>query len=165
MDLKPEMPGAVPRRGLLRRAFAVPAALLIAAVGGIVGWRLTNPLPASGGFGGEVHAGRPDDYRVGDVRYWPDGRFYVVRLEAGFLALYQRCPHMDCPIPPPQRGAFECKCHFSRFTLRGERVVGPAERAMDLFPMRLQDGELVVRTGEPHAIRRDRFDSSQLLIV
>ncbi len=134
-------------------------------MGGVVGWRLTNPPPAPSGFGGDVRAGRPDDYRAGDVRYWPDGRFYVVRLDTGFLALYQRCPHMDCPIPPPQRDVFECKCHFSRFTLRGERVAGPAERAMDLFPMRLQNGELVVRTGERQAIRRDRFEPSQLLTV
>ena len=42
----------------------------------------------------------------------------------------------------------------------GEVTGGPAPRPMDLFPVSLRDGKLVVDTGQP--IQRQGFDESQV---
>ncbi len=138
-----------------RRAFVVPGALVLAGAAAAAAWRLLRPPPA-GPFGRPVRAGRPEAYAVGDVRAWPTGRFYMVRAPHGFLALSQQCPHLGCTVSPPAAGAFECRCHLSRFSLTGGLLRGPAQRPMDRYPIQLQDGELVVATGAQALIRRDR---------
>src|SRR5688500_8062842 len=50
-------------------------------------------------FGGKVSAGNPADYKVGDVKYFVEGKFYLSRVQEGFMALYQRCPHVGCTVP------------------------------------------------------------------
>jgi hypothetical protein len=56
-----------------------------------------------GTFGAKLSVGDPAQYKEGDVKYFVDGKFYLVRLGAndelvqgtsavgGFLALYQKC--------------------------------------------------------------------------
>jgi Rieske Fe-S protein len=46
------------------------------------------------------------------------------------------------------------------FNTKGEVIGGPAPRPMDIFPMAIVDGQIVVDTGNP--ITRDKFDPSQL---
>ncbi len=150
------------RRWYLRRSFVPPVAAALAAVGIGAAWRLVW-TPAARRFGGVIQAGRPDDYAVGEARHWPEGQFHLVRLPDGFLALYERCPHLGCPIPPPREGVFECRCHFSRFALNGERLAGPADRPMDLFPVGLSGASLVVRTGKSAVRQRAVYDPSQAL--
>ena len=150
------------RRWWLRRSFVPPVIAALAAVGIGAAWRLLW-TPAARRFGGTIRAGRPDDYQVGETRHWPEGQFHLVRLSDGFLALYERCPHLGCPIPPPRDGVFECRCHFSRFALNGERLTGPAERPMDLFPVGLSGGALLVRTGVSDVRQRTAYDPGQAL--
>lgn len=71
-----------------------------------------------------------------------------MRSEAWRTVLESRSRRRCCARRAPRPQVLECKCHFSRFTLRGERVAVPAERGTDLFSIRLQNGEFVVRTGE-----------------
>ena len=63
---------------------------------------------------------------MGDVKYFVDGKFYLVRLEEGFIALYQKCVHLGCTVPwRPEfewpyegqtvKGLFRCPCHGSTF--------------------------------------------------
>ena len=52
-----------------------------------------------GTFGGTISVGAPADYQVNEVKYFVDGKFYLVRLEAGFMALYQKCVHLGCTVP------------------------------------------------------------------
>ncbi|HEX2036759.1 MAG TPA: ubiquinol-cytochrome c reductase iron-sulfur subunit [Chloroflexota bacterium] len=111
-----------------------------------------------GTFGTVVRAGSPNDYQVGDVRYFVDGRFYLVRLQEGFLALLQKCPHLGCTVPwrpdltwttedgQVVTGIFECPCHGSTYLRDGQVVKGPAPRSMDQMPVRLEDGILLVDT-------------------
>ena len=154
------MVGTGSRRWYLRRSLIAPAAAFFAAVAGGAAWRgsMEPPMDPSDGL---IPVGRPAEYAVGEARHWPDGRFYVVRVPEGFLALVDRCPHQGCPIPAPRDGVFECRCHFSRFTLSGVRLVGPADRPMDLLPISLNDGGLVVQAGESAAQRRSKYDPSQ----
>ena len=150
------------RRWWLRRSFVPPMVAALGAIGIGAVWRLAW-TPATTRFGGTIRAGRPDDYQVGEARHWPEGQFHLVRVPDGFLALYERCPHLGCPIPPPRDGVFECRCHFSRFALNGERLTGPAERPMDLFPVGLSGEALVVRTGLGAVRQREAYDPRQAL--
>jgi cytochrome b6-f complex iron-sulfur subunit len=66
------------------------------------------------------------------------------------LALYRKCPHLGCQIPPLCQASlwFECLCHGSKYTVLGERRDGPATRGMDRFEMTLEDGVYMVDTRE-----------------
>lgn len=97
----------------------------------------------------------------------PEGRFYLVNLEAGItpngeetpgglLALWQKCPHLGCTVPwrpdftyGGHTGWFRCPCHGSTFTKEGGILVfGPSSRPMDRFTVEVQDdGSVVVNVG------------------
>ena len=112
----------------------------------------------------EVRAGRVDEFDVGSISYFRESRFYLVRLEEGFLALYRKCPHLGCVVPWNQEiNHFNCTCHTSLFTTRGEVVSGPAPRPMDLFPVRIENDEVFVDTGT--IVQRDAFDIDQVAVV
>jgi Rieske Fe-S protein len=89
------------------------------------------------------------------------GQFYISHVEGeGLLALWHRCTHLGCTVPwQEEEGQFNCPCHSSFFNRAGEVTGGPAPRPLDLFPIEIVDGEVVVETGSP--IARERFDSSQ----
>ncbi len=61
---------------------------------------------------------------------------------AAVLALYRKCPHLGCNIPPlcDQSLWFECLCHGSKYNILGEKRAGPAPRGMDRFEVTLTDG-------------------------
>ncbi len=119
------------------------------------------PRVEPGGFGGTVVAGRVDEFQVGTVSHVQKGRFYISRLEdGGFMALWHRCTHLGCTVPwREEEGAFHCPCHSSIFTPTGEVVSGPAPRPLDLFPIEIQDGQVVVDTSRP--IQRAGYEPSQ----
>src|SRR5919109_3454923 len=130
-----------------------------------------------GAFGGRISAGNPNDLKEGEVKYFVDGKFYLVRLgqndpgagagAGGFMALYQRCPHVGCTVPwRPEfswpyegqtvTGLFRCPCHGSTYLKTGQIIFGPAPRPMDYMRIVVDGGRLVVDTG---AIRkRDVYD-------
>jgi cytochrome b6-f complex iron-sulfur subunit len=66
------------------------------------------------------------------------------------LALYRKCPHLGCQIPPlcDKSHWFECLCHGSKYTILGEKRDGPAPRGMDHFPVSVNAKKVyVVDTG------------------
>lgn len=102
-----------------------------------------------GGFGGALAAGAEAGFPEGEVRYFPAGRFYLTRVDGELIALYQKCPHLGCRVPYCESsGRFECPCHGSIFTRKGEYVTGPAPRGMDRFPLTVEDRTVTVNTGE-----------------
>lgn len=115
-----------------------------------------------GGFGDEVVAGNLQEFEPGTVNHVQKGRFYIVHLdEGGVLALWQRCTHLGCTISwQEEEDRFNCPCHSSLFNRRGEVVGGPAPRPMDLFPVSLVEGQLVVDTGAP--VQRQQFKDDQV---
>ncbi|HEY4667648.1 MAG TPA: Rieske 2Fe-2S domain-containing protein [Anaerolineales bacterium] len=121
-----------------------------------------RPRLAPGGFGGAVIAGTIEEFEAGQVSYILRGRVYISRLEdGGFLALWQRCTHLGCTVPWREaEGLFHCPCHSSLFNRKGEVVGGPAPRPLDLFSLRVEEGQLVVDTGQRTV--RDRFDPAQV---
>jgi cytochrome b6-f complex iron-sulfur subunit len=69
-------------------------------------------------------------------------------MEAGFVALYQRCVHLGCRVPWCQSSQwFECPCHGSKYNKVGEKVGGPAPRGLDRFVFEVSGGNIIVDTG------------------
>src|SRR3990172_6871823 len=120
-----------------------------------------KPRIEPGTFGGKVVAGQGGEFQPGTVSHVPKGRFYISRLEdGGMLALWHRCTHMGCTVPwREDEGIFHCPCHSSLFNTKGEVLGGPAPRPLDIFPIEIVDGDVLVDTSTP--IERDRFDPSQ----
>ena len=68
-------------------------------------------------------------------------------MEEGFVALYQKCPHLGCRVPWCQTSQwFECPCHGSKYNRVGEKKGGPAPRGMDRFSMEVSGNDIVVDT-------------------
>ena len=137
-----------------------------------------------GTFGGKLSVGAPDQYKPGDVKYFVDGKFYLVRVgpddvlagsaAGGFLALYQKCPHLGCTVPwrpdfewpfegRPVKGLFRCPCHGSTYLKNGQIIYGPAPRPLDLMRIGLEGENLVVDTGTIR--KRPMWEPEQALKV
>ena len=56
---------------------------------------------------------------------------------------------------------FVCPCHASSFDLHGEVLSAPAPRALDLHPVRIENG--VVKVDTATTIRRDGFSPAQVV--
>ena len=130
---------------------------------------------AGGGFGSKVNVGRLDDLLV-QIRnekgfvYKPEARTWLTGfpanalpkaraayasqpsglsgMEAGVVALYQKCPHLGCRVPECKSSQwFECPCHGSQYNRVGEKKAGPAPRGMDRFGVSISNGSVIVDTG------------------
>ncbi len=151
----------ISRRRFFLYAWAVSA---LAVMGEGVGMFLNfiRPRAQEGAFGGKFKAGKVEEFPLGSITYIKEGRFYISRLEGGFLALYRKCTHLGCVVPwVEDEGRFNCPCHAALFNKKGEILGGPAPRPMDLFPLEIVEGEIVVNTDTP--IIRKRFEESQLV--
>lgn len=150
-----------------RHFFGITWVVSLLALMGQIGAGLIKfmtPILEEGSFGTVVKAGRVNEFEVGSVSYFRESRFYLLRLEAGFLALYRKCTHLGCVVPWDEaEGKFNCPCHSTLFTPQGEVISGPAPRPMDLFPVEIRGDEIFVDTGV--IIERDRFDPSQITRV
>jgi cytochrome b6-f complex iron-sulfur subunit len=159
------------RRQFLNRSIIGGFLLSIAGFGGAA---LAFLWPtASGGFGSKISVGKLTDIQA-DIQngkgfaYYPEGRMWVTAypssalekarkvyspaelagMEAGVVALYQKCVHLGCRVPSCQTsGWFECPCHGSQYNSAGEKKAGPAPRGLDRFAMSVSGGALTVDTG------------------
>jgi cytochrome b6-f complex iron-sulfur subunit len=130
----------------------------------------------SGGFGSKVNAGKVSDiknairsnkgfYYLAEGRTWITeypttsvdkaksiyGTSLLAGMEAGIVALYQKCPHLGCRVPECVSSQwFECPCHGSQYNRVGEKKGGPAPRGMDRFAVTITaDGSAVIDTAAP----------------
>ena len=112
--------------------------------------------------GGVIVAGPVDRFEPGSVTAFQQGRFYLARLQdGGFLALSRECTHLGCTVPwVGEEGRFICPCHASSFDLRGEVLSPPAPRALDLHPVRIENGVVKVDIGT--TVNRTEFSPSQV---
>jgi len=127
----------------------------------------------TGGFGAAIAVGSIDDILTtidegNGFAYYPEGRMWITRypaqaldkaqavyspeelagMEAGVIALYQKCPHLGCRVPSCETSQwFECPCHGSQYNQVGEKKGGPAPRGMDRFGMSVDGNNLTVDTG------------------
>jgi len=109
-----------------------------------------------------VIAGLADSFEPGTVSAFVRGKFYLARLEdGGFLAISRKCTHLSCTVPwVSGENKFICPCHSSAFDIRGEVISPPAPRALDLFPITIENNVLKVDTARPS--KRSRFAADQV---
>jgi len=167
---EPEAIG-VSRRQFFNRGIVLTQSLVLGSFGlAVIGFLWPS---LSGGFGGKVRAGKLQDIldAIAETKqpfYVPEARSYVVPypegalgkaksvypepvlpgMEAGVVALFQKCPHLGCRVPFCIASQwFECPCHGSKYNRVGEKKGGPAPRGMDRFPVEVSGGFVSINTG------------------
>lgn len=109
-----------------------------------------------------VVAGPLDQFEPNSVTAFRQGQFYLARLtDGGFLALSRTCTHLGCTVPWDGDGErFVCPCHSSAFDITGEVLSPPAPRALDWFPVRIENG--IVKVDTRKAMKRNSFEIAQV---
>lgn len=161
----------VTRRQFFNRSIVVSFALGLSGFGaGVLAFLWPS---GSGGFGSKINVGKIPDIKAaiadgGGFAYYPEGQMWVTEfpssalekaravytppelagMEAGLVALWQKCPHLGCRVPEcATSGWFECGCHGSQYNRVGEKKGGPAPRGMDRFAMEVSGDQFTVDTG------------------
>ena len=150
------------RRNFVKLGLGALSALAALEAGGVALLYL-KPRSLQEQFGGLVTAGAVQDFPAGSVTEFTEGRFYLARAhDGGFLAVYCRCPHLGCTVNwVADKERFYCPCHASSFDAFGNFQNSPVPRALDLFPIKIVDGEVKVDTSV--LIQRERFEPQQLV--
>ncbi|MEO7556837.1 MAG: Rieske 2Fe-2S domain-containing protein [Acidimicrobiales bacterium] len=162
---------AVTRRQFLNRSIVAGMSFGLTAFGlSVIGFLWPS---SSGGFGSKIRVGKISDIMTSIANgkgfyYVPEGRMWITAypssalekarkvypaavlagMEAGVIALYQKCVHLGCRVPSCETSQwFECPCHGSQYNRVGEKKGGPAPRGLDRFEMSVEGGNLTVNTG------------------
>ena len=109
-----------------------------------------------------LEAGLVDTFLPGSVSAFMGGRFYLARQQdGGFIALSLRCTHLGCSISwEENKKRFICPCHSSAFDISGEVLNPPAARALDYYPVLIENGMVKVDIGtlkERKTFRKDQL--------
>jgi Rieske Fe-S protein len=96
-----------------------------------------------------LEAGTVDSFGLGSVSAFMGGRFYLARQQdGGFIALSLRCTHLGCSVSwEENKKRFICPCHSSAFDISGEVLNPPAARALDFYPVLIENGIVKVDIG------------------
>jgi cytochrome b6-f complex iron-sulfur subunit len=109
-----------------------------------------------------LEAGPVDSFAPNTVSAFMGGRFYLARQQdGGFIALSLRCTHLGCSVAwEEKQNRFVCPCHSSAFDISGEVLNPPAARALDYYPVLIENGIVKVDIGtivERHTFRKDQL--------
>jgi cytochrome b6-f complex iron-sulfur subunit len=167
----------VTRRQFLNRSIVTSMTVSIGAFGAAcIGFLWTG---SAGGFGSKIRVGSISDIKAqiaanDGFYYVPEGRAWITEypasalekarnvyspaelagMEAGVVALYQKCPHLGCRVPQCITSQwFECPCHGSQYNQVGEKKGGPAPRGMDRFTMTVENDVLSIDTSQAAIIQ------------
>ena len=176
-EITPWVPPDPEAIGVSRRQFFNRASVSLMATGigafSAAGFVAFLWPTATGGFGSKVPVGKLGDIRTGIASgdgfyYLPQARTWITEypadavakgkeaydevlwpaMDAGIMALYQKCPHLGCRVPECASSQwFECGCHGSQYNRVGEKKAGPAPRGMDRFPVEIAGEEVTIDTG------------------
>ena len=110
-----------------------------------------------------VPAGSLASFEPGTVTAFQKGAFYLVRLDdEGLLALSCKCTHLGCTVPWVEKEKrFLCPCHASAFDITGNVINSPAARALDIFPVGIENNIVKVDTGK--RTKRSGFEPKQVV--
>lgn len=164
MNTKHKTEDTLPRRDFLKLGLGTLGALAALELGG-AGLLYLQPRHNTEEFGGVVTAGSVDSFPSGSVTEFPTGRFFLVRVEdGGFLAVHSRCPHLGCTVNwMAVQDEFHCPCHASSFDAFGNFKKQPVPRALDIFPVTIDEDTVLVDTSRLQ--QRSRFSPDQLVYV
>lgn len=148
--------------GTLWKLFGILAGIELAWIGSSILASRQRPHGESAG-NSYIDAGKAETFKPGTVTAIGQGGFYVARLDdGGFLALASTCTHLGCALPWDEKEQkFICPCHGSTFDCRGEVLTSPATRALDIFPLRIENQMVKVDTG--NRIKRLSHSDSQVV--
>lgn len=109
-----------------------------------------------------LEAGPVDSFAPNTVSAFMGGRFYLARQQdGGFIALSLRCTHLGCSVAwEEQKQRFICPCHSSAFDISGEVLNPPAARALDYYPVMIENNIVKVDIGtlnERNSFRKDQL--------
>ena len=137
------------RRSFLQAGLKVLGALAVVEAGA-AGLLFLQARSLDGNFGGVITVGAIDEFAPGTVIEFKEGNFYLVcTKDAGFMAIYRRCPHLGCTVNwVPQKEKFFCPCHAASFDQFGNFENEMVSRAMDIFPVIFEDGMVKVDTSQ-----------------
>ena len=109
-----------------------------------------------------IAAGAVERFAPNSVTAFVRGKFYLARLEdGGFLALSRTCTHLGCSVPWVEKEMkFACPCHGSAFDITGNVIEAPAPRALDIYPITIENKIVKVDTSAP--IKRNTFHINQV---
>jgi cytochrome b6-f complex iron-sulfur subunit len=69
----------------------------------------------------------------------------INRPEKGFVAFSRVCTHLGCLVDYNERKhVFLCPCHAGIFDIEGNVVSGPPPKAMNVIPLRIEGGNIVI---------------------
>ena len=110
-----------------------------------------------------ISCGSTDRYQPGTITPFVRGRFYLARLDdGGFLALSRKCTHLGCTVPwVPAQKRFICPCHASAFDIGGQVIHSPASRALDIYPLAIENN--LIRVDIQRAIQRRDHQSNYVV--
>ena len=152
------------RRSFLTRLWGILGAVAFAEliVMVIAFFSLRKPGTAGADQDAIIVAGAVDSFEPGTVSAFVRGKFYLARLEdGGFLAMSRSCTHLSCTVPwVSGENRFICPCHSSEFDIRGEVINPPAPRALDLYPIVIENNVLKVDTSKLR--KRSEFAADQV---
>ena len=161
---KTDQPEVTRRRFLNRLWIGLGSLALIEVVGLVLAYlRPGRSRGERGAAEAIVEAGAVENFLPDSVTAFVRGRFYLCRLEdGGFLAVSRKCTHLGCTVPwVDKEKKFACPCHGSAFDIRGEVVSPPAPRALDLYPVVIENNVIKVDTRSP--IKRSEFRTEQVV--
>jgi catechol 2,3-dioxygenase-like lactoylglutathione lyase family enzyme/nitrite reductase/ring-hydroxylating ferredoxin subunit len=111
---------------------------------------------------GVVDCGPAESFKIGDVKLFKEGDFFLVRRPEGFLAMTRWCTHLNGRIVyQREHWRFYCPYHQSTFDRCGDPIGGePNLTALRLNRVSFSaDGHVMVDTDD--VLQRDLFDPSQ----
>jgi nitrite reductase/ring-hydroxylating ferredoxin subunit len=170
--LTPGKPEIVPDDGITRRNFL---GMAWKGLGIIAGIEVLGTITAFM-FSGKtkrtsvpkqlLEAGPVDSFGLNTVSEFMGGRFYLARQQdGGFIALSLRCTHLGCAVSwEENKKRFICPCHSSAFDISGEVLNPPAARALNYYPVMIENGIVKVDIGtlkERNAFRKDQLTYAQ----
>ena len=116
---------------------------------------------------GIVDCGTEDQYRVGAMKPFKVGNFYLVRRKEGFLAISRWCRHLNGLVAyQPKHWQFWCPLHGATYDRDGINEPFPSNEGKD--PLRLHpltfnaEGHILVDTDR--VIERTQFELSQVTV-
>ena len=153
-----------PRRKFLSKLWVGLGALaLLELVGLVLAYLRPGKPRGTGDAGAIVEAGAVEKFSRNSVTAFVRGKFYLCRLEdGGFLALSRKCTHLGCTVPwVDKEKRFACPCHGSVFDIRGEVISPPAPRALDVYPVSIEND--VVKVNTERLIKRRGLESEYVV--
>ena len=140
----------VPRRDFVRKlpAFTagVAGALSVPTLSGCAGARYLSPTPGPDGLSVSLATLGADGGAFLQTEEM-DRPIYLHRNDEGeWIAVLASCTHRGCQ-PEPVADRLVCPCHGSEFSLEGDVLQGPADRALNRYRVDMDGDRLFIRTG------------------